>query len=354
MDDCYYNKKDEITLFKQNKTILVTGGAGFIGSHLIKYLLDLGNNVISIDNYFSGKKQSLENFRYYPRFEMIRHDIIEPIRIEVDEIYHLACPASPVHYQKNPIYTMKTCFLGTMNMLGLAKRSGAKIVVASTSEIYGDPLIHPQPESYYGNVNCVGTRSCYDEGKRIAESLCVEYYRQHNVDVRIARIFNTFGPSMLCNDGRVISNFITEALNKQPLSIYGDGTQTRSFCYISDLVKGLYKLMNIDRSNIQGDSPFNLGNPNEISILKLANIIRNIIDPSLEFSFRTIPSDDPKKRKPDISKARDKLGWEPEVSFEEGLKLTIEDFKMRFTNFNNDPSSISPIHQTEAHLIIPK
>ncbi|XTZ10112.1 MAG: UDP-glucuronic acid decarboxylase family protein, partial [cyanobacterium endosymbiont of Rhopalodia yunnanensis] len=259
-----------------------------------------------------------------PYFELIRHDITEPIRLEVDQVYHLACPASPIHYQFNPVKTIKTNVLGTLYMLGLAKRVKARFLLASTSEVYGDPDVHPQPEEYRGNVNCTGLRACYDEGKRVAETLAFEYHREHKVDIRVARIFNTYGPRMLENDGRVVSNFIVQALEKKPLTVYGDGSQTRSFCYVSDLVEGLIGLMNNDYIG-----PINLGNPTEYSVLELAQIIRRMINPDMELVYKALPQDDPRKRQPDITKANIYLGWEPTISLKEGLELTIRDFQLR-------------------------
>lgn len=303
--------------------ILVTGGAGFIGSHLCRFLLSKGNEVICLDNLFTGAKENIKDLMNNPDFEFIRHDITQPILLEVDQIYNLACPAAPVHYQYNPIKTIKCSTVGMVNMLGLAKRCKARILQASTSEVYGSPEEHPQKESYWGNVNPIGMRSCYDEGKRVAECLCMDYHRMNNVDIRIARIFNTYGPNMALNDGRVIPNFITNALNNKPISVYGDGSQTRSFCYVQDLVEGLYKLMN--NENVKG--PFNLGNPVEMSMLELAKKIKEITNSDSEIDFRELPKDDPPKRKPDISLAKQKLDWEPKVSFEEGLKNTIDYFK---------------------------
>jgi UDP-glucuronate decarboxylase len=304
--------------------ILVTGGAGFIGSHLIDRLMEQGHDVLCLDNFYTGHKRNIEKWFDSPYFELIRHDITEPIRLEVDQVYHLACPASPIHYQFNPVKTIKTNVLGTLYMLGLAKRVKARLLLASTSEVYGDPDVHPQPEEYRGNVNCTGLRACYDEGKRVAETLAFEYHREHKVDIRIARIFNTYGPRMLKNDGRVVSNFIVQALERKPLTVYGDGSQTRSFCYVSDLVEGLIGLMNND--NI---GPINLGNPGEYSILELANIIRRMINPDMELVYKDLPQDDPRKRQPDITKASIYLGWEPTVSLIEGLELTVRDFQQR-------------------------
>ena len=304
--------------------ILVTGGAGFIGSHLVDRLMSEGHEVLCLDNFYTGHKRNILKWFNNPYFELIRHDITEPIRLEADQIYHLACPASPVHYQYNPVKTVKTNVMGTLNMLGLAKRVKARLLLASTSEVYGDPEVHPQYEEYWGNVNPVGLRSCYDEGKRIAETLTFDYYRQNKVDVRVARIFNTYGPRMLENDGRVVSNFIVQALQGTPLTVYGDGSQTRSFCYVSNLVEGLIGLMNNEYIG-----PINLGNPDEYTILELAQTIQNMINPEVEIKFEQLPSDDPRRRRPDITKAKTWLNWEPNVPLQEGLKLTIEDFRQR-------------------------
>ncbi len=304
--------------------ILVTGGAGFIGSHLVDRLMEAGHEVLCLDNFYTGDKRNISRWLNNPYFEFIRHDITEPIRLEVDQIYHLACPASPIHYQFNPVKTVKTSVLGTLNMLGLAKRIKARLLLASTSEIYGDPQVHPQSEDYRGNVNPIGLRSCYDESKRLAETLCFDYHRQNNVDIRVVRIFNTYGPRMLENDGRVVSNFIYQALRNRPLTVYGDGTQTRSFCYVSDLVEGLIRMMNNDHLG-----PVNLGNPGEYTILQLAQTIRDKLNPESEIEFNPLPSDDPRQRQPDISRAKMYLDWEPQVGLVEGLKLTIDDFRDR-------------------------
>ncbi len=304
--------------------ILVTGGAGFIGSHLIDRLMKEGHEVICLDNFYTGTKQNISNWFGKPNFELIRHDITEPIRLEVDRIYHLACPASPVHYQSNPIKTAKVSFMGTHHMLGLAKRVKARFLLASTSEVYGDPDIHPQPEEYHGNVNTIGIRSCYDEGKRIAETLSFDYHRAHGVEIRVARIFNTYGPRMLENDGRVVSNFIAQSLKGNPLTVYGDGSQTRSFCYVTDLVDGLMKLMEGEQTG-----PINLGNPEEYTILQLAEKIRDRIAPGQEISFQPLPQDDPKQRKPDITKAKTYLKWQPTIGLDNGLTETIAEFKQR-------------------------
>ena len=301
--------------------ILVTGGAGFIGSHLIDRLMSAGHEVICLDNFYTGRKSNILKWINNPYFEVIRHDITEPIRLEVDQIYHLACPASPVHYQYNPVKTVKTNVMGTLNMLGLAKRVKARFFLASTSEVYGDPEVHPQKEEYWGNVNPIGIRSCYDEGKRIAETLTFDYYRQNKVDIRVVRIFNTYGPRMLENDGRVVSNFIVQALRGIPLTVYGDGSQTRSFCYVSDLVEGFIRLMNSEYV-----SPVNLGNPGEYTILELAQTVQNMVNPDVEINYEPLPSDDPRRRQPDITKAKTLLDWSPTVPLQEGLKLTVADF----------------------------
>jgi UDP-glucuronate decarboxylase len=307
------------------KRILITGGAGFLGSHLAEFLLGQGNDVVCIDNFFSGSKDNIRHLLDHSYFELIRHDVIHPLFIEVDEIYHLACPASPIHYQQNPIKTVKTSVMGTINMLGLAKRIKARILLASTSEVYGDAKVHPQKETYWGNVNPIGVRSCYDEGKRVAETLMKDYSRQNGVDIRIARIFNTYGPRMALDDGRVVSNFIVQALRGEDLTVFGDGTQTRSFCYVSDLIVALVGLM--DAGDVQG--PINLGNPGEFTVLELAERVLRLTGSRSRVAFRPLPSDDPVKRCPDISLAREKLGWEPRVTLEEGLRRTIEYFRER-------------------------
>ncbi len=301
---------------------LVTGGAGFVGSHLIDKLMLAGEEVICLDNFVTGDKKNIEHWIDNNNFRLIEHDVVNPIELNVDKIWHLACPASPTHYQSNPIKTAKTNFLGTYNMLGMAKRLNAKFLFTSTSEVYGDPEIHPQTENYRGCVNSVGIRSCYDEGKRVAETLSFDYYRQHSVDIKVARIFNTYGPRMSQNDGRVVSNFICQALQKKPLTIYGDGKQTRSFCYVDDLVDGLIKLMN---SKFHG--PFNLGNPKEYEIIELAEIIRDLINPNLDILNKELPEDDPKKRKPSIKLANEKLFWDPNIDLYTGLNKTINYFK---------------------------
>ena len=301
---------------------LVTGGAGFLGSHLVDRLMEAGEEVICLDNYFTGCKSNIKRWIGNPRFELIRHDVTEPIKLEVDRIWHLACPASPIHYQFNPVKTAKTSFLGTYNMLGLARRVGARLLLASTSEVYGDPQVHPQHETYWGNVNPIGVRSCYDEGKRIAETLCFDYQRMNGVEVRVARIFNTYGPRMLLDDGRVMSNFIVQALRAEPLTLYGDGSQTRSFCYVSDLIEGLFRLMNGAHSG-----PINLGNPEEFTIRDLAEMVRQQIKPDLPFVEKPLPQDDPQQRQPAIDVARQQLNWQPTVSLEQGLPPTIDSFR---------------------------
>jgi UDP-glucuronate decarboxylase len=317
-------KKNNMTV-KESMRILVTGGAGFIGSHLIDRLMNDGHEVICLDNFYTGKKHNLRQWLDHPNFELIRHDITEPIRLEVDQVYHLACPASPVHYQYNPIKTVKTNVIGTLNMLGLAKRVKARFLLASTSEVYGDPEVHPQTEDYRGSVNPIGIRSCYDEGKRMAETLAFDYHRENKVDIRVARIFNTYGPRMLENDGRVVSNFVAQALRGIPLTVYGEGQQTRSFCYVSDLVNGLMRLMNGEHTG-----PINLGNPDEYTILELAQAVQNLINPDAEIKFEPLPADDPRRRRPDITKAQTLLNWEPTIPLQDGLKLMIEDFRQRF------------------------
>ena len=306
------------------KRILVSGGAGFIGSHLCTRLVNEGNDVICLDNYYTGSKENIWHLIGRPNFELVRHDVINPYWAEVDEIYNLACPASPIHYQHDPIQTAKTSVMGAINMLGLAMRLDAKILQASTSEVYGDPIVHPQPESYWGNVNPVGYRSCYDEGKRCAETLFMDYHRQNNVRVKIIRIFNTYGPRMLPNDGRVVSNFILQALNNEDITIYGDGKQTRSFQYIDDLIEGMIRMMNTED---EFTGPINLGNPNEFPVLELAERIISMTGSSSKIVFKSLPDDDPKQRQPDITLAKEKLGWQPTVELEEGLKRMIEYFK---------------------------
>ena len=307
---------------KKNR-ILITGGAGFIGSHLCETLLNKGNEVICVDNFFTGSKKNIIPYIDNKNFEWVRHDITKPFLVEVDQIYNLACPASPVHYQYNAIKTIKTNVLGTLNMLGLAKRVKARFLQASTSEVYGDPLEHPQKESYWGNVNPIGYRSCYDEGKRVAETLTMDYHRTNGVDVRIVRIFNTYGPRMLENDGRVVSNFVVQALKGNDITVYGDGSQTRSFCYVNDLVEGMIKAM--ECNTFLG--PINLGNPGEFTILELAKKVIKMTNSSSKIIYKELPADDPMKRKPDISLAKEKLGFEPGVSLDDGLEKTIHYFK---------------------------
>ena len=306
------------------KKILVTGGAGFLGSHLCDRLINKGHEVLCLDNFFTGSKENITHLLGNPNFELIRHDVTFPIYLEVDQIYNLACPASPIHYQSDPVQTIKTSVQGTINMLGLAKRTGARILQASTSEIYGDPEIHPQVESYWGNVNSIGPRSCYDEGKRCAETLFFDYERQHGLDIKVVRIFNTFGPRMHPNDGRVVSNFIVQALNDKDLTIYGNGIQTRSFCYVDDMIDGFLKMMESE-SGFKG--PVNLGNCDEFTMLELANKIIEKIGGNSKISFVNLPTDDPKRRKPDISLAYNKLGWKPKISLDYGLEKTINYFR---------------------------
>lgn len=307
------------------KRILVTGGAGFVGSHLCKRLLEEGNEVICLDNYFTGNKNNILELLNNPFFELVRHDITEPYFAEVDEIYNLACPASPIHYQYNPIKTIKTSVMGAINVLGLAKRVGAKVLQASTSEVYGDPHVHPQTESYWGNVNPIGLRSCYDEGKRCAETLFMDYHHQNGVAIKIIRIFNTYGPNMNPQDGRVVSNFIVQALKGQDITIFGDGTQTRSFQYVDDLVEGMIRMMNSEKSFL---GPVNLGNPNEFTMLELAEKVIKLTGSSSKIVFMPLPQDDPKQRQPDITLAKQKLdNWEPNIQLEEGLIKAIEYFK---------------------------
>lgn len=301
---------------------LVTGGAGFLGSHLCERLLEDGHEVISLDNYFTGRLSNISHLRDNKSFEVIRHDVTEPILLEVDRIFNLACPASPVHYQHNPVKTIKTSVMGAINMLGMAKRVHARILQASTSEVYGDPAVHPQKEEYWGNVNPIGIRSCYDEGKRVAETLFMDYHRQNNVDIRIVRIFNTYGPRMLPNDGRVVSNFIVQALKGEPITIYGDGSQTRSFCYVDDLIECFIRMMNQEK--IVG--PVNAGNPSEFTMIELAKEVLSLTGSKSPIVYKDLPGDDPKKRKPDITLARSVLDWEPKISLQEGLFKTIAYF----------------------------
>ena len=311
------------------KRIIVTGGAGFIGSHLCKKLRSDGNNVICLDNFYTGSKSNIENLADYQKFKIIKHDITEKIFLEAEQIYNLACPASPVHYQYDAIKTTKTSVLGIINMLNIAQKCGATILQASTSEVYGNPLVHPQNESYLGNVNPIGIRSCYDEGKRCAESLIMDFHRQHNIDTRIVRIFNTYGPNMSVNDGRVVSNFIVQALKNKDITVYGDGSQTRSFCYVSDLVDGIIKMMNNAEHFI---GPVNLGNPSERTILEFAKLIIDITGSRSKIIHKPLPSDDPVKRRPNINLAKEKLNWEPKVDIKEGLLKTIEYFEQKLRN----------------------
>ena len=312
--------------------ILVTGGAGFIGSHLCERLLAEGHDVICLDNFFTGRRENVYHLMDSKRFDLVRHDIIEPILLEVDQIYNLACPASPVHYQYNPVKTVKTNVMGTINMLGLAKRVRARILQASTSEVYGDPEVHPQTEDYWGSVNCIGIRSCYDEGKRLAETLMMDYHRQNKVDTRIIRIFNTYGPRMLENDGRVVSNFIVQALRGEELTLYGTGEQTRSFCYVDDLVEGMIRLMNVEEGAAEGvdvHQPVNVGNPGEFTMKQLADEVGRAAGIEVKVSYRPLPQDDPRQRRPDITRAQKLMGWEPTIPLRDGLKRTVAYFSER-------------------------
>lgn len=317
--------------------ILITGGAGFIGSHLCERLLAEGNEVICLDNFFTGSRQNVMHLLDNHNFELIRHDVTEPILLEVDQIYNLACPASPVHYQYNPVKTVKTNVMGMINMLGMAKRVRARILQASTSEVYGDPHVHPQPETYYGNVNCNGLRSCYDEGKRVAETLMMDYHRQNDVDTRIVRIFNTYGPRMHPNDGRVVSNFIVQALRGEEVTIYGDGSQTRSFCYVDDLIEGLIRLMNTEAEGIH--RPVNIGNPGEFTMNELAEEVSKAVGKEIKIKYLPLPQDDPRQRQPDISRAKELLGWQPTIPLAEGLKKTVAYFAKRIENSNFEENS---------------
>lgn len=319
------------------KRILVTGGAGFLGSHLCDRLIAAGHEVICLDNYFTGSKTNVDKLRAHPRFELIRHDVTQPILLEVDQIFNLACPASPRFYQSNPIKTIKTSVTGALNMLGLAKRVGARILQASTSEVYGDPDVHPQPESYWGRVNPIGIRSCYDEGKRCAEALFMDYHRSNDVDIRIVRIFNTYGPRMAFNDGRVVSNFIVQALTGEPLTIYGEGQQTRSFCYVDDLIEGIIRLMNYDGT--ERHEPHNLGNPGEFTMLELATQVQQLVGGKSRLVHQPLPQDDPKQRRPDIARARRNLGWEPTIPLADGLTRTITDFRRRLDGAAGRPAT---------------
>ena len=306
--------------------ILVAGAAGFLGSHLCDALLQTGNEVIGLDNFFTGSKRNIAHLEVNPNFEMIRHDVTDPIRVEVDAIYNLASPASPIHYQKFPVQTIKTNIQGSINLLGLSKRTGAKILQASTSEVYGDPELSPQTETYWGHVNPIGIRACYDEGKRASEALFMDYHRQFGLEIKIARIFNTYGPRMDLNDGRVVSNFIVQALTNTPITIYGDGSQSRSFCFVSDLIPGLISLMNTDKSFV---GPVNIGNPVEFTMLELAELVLELTNSNSKILLQPLPSDDPKQRKPDISLAQEKLGWNPKVDLRTGLEITIKEFSSR-------------------------
>ncbi|XP_071720897.1 UDP-glucuronic acid decarboxylase 2-like [Rutidosis leptorrhynchoides] len=336
--------KIPLGLKRKGLRIVVTGGAGFVGSHLVDRLIARGDSVIVVDNFFTGNKDNVMHHFGNPRFELIRHDVVEPLLLEVDQIYHLACPASPVHYKFNPVKTIKTNVVGTLNMLGLAKRVGARFLLTSTSEVYGDPLQHPQVETYWGNVNPIGVRSCYDEGKRTAETLAMDYHRGAGVEVRIARIFNTYGPRMCIDDGRVVSNFVAQALRKEPLTVYGDGKQTRSFQFVSDLVEGLMRLMEGEHVG-----PFNLGNPGEFTMLELAQVVQETIDPNARIEFKPNTEDDPHKRKPDITKAKDLLGWEPKVPLRKGLPMMVTDFRQRiFGDHKDNGATISTSSSTSA------
>jgi UDP-glucuronate decarboxylase len=318
-----------------SRRILVTGGAGFLGSHLCDRLLDAGHDVLCLDNFFTGSKANVRHLRDHSRFEVMRHDIVQPVLLEVDWIFNFACPASPIHYQKNPIKTLKTSVSGAINMLGLAKRVGARILQASTSEVYGDPEVHPQPECYWGRVNPCGIRSCYDEGKRCAEALFMDYHRRHRVDIRIVRIFNTYGPRMQFDDGRVVSNFIAQTLRGQPLTIYGDGNQTRSFCYVDDLIDGIVRLMSYEGADCH--QPHNIGNPEEFTIRQLADVIQDVLHKPIQLVHEPLPGDDPRQRRPDIARARTNLGWQPQVRLREGIARTAVDFEARLRERDAHP-----------------
>ena len=322
---------------------LVTGGAGFIGSHLCERLLAEGDEVLCLDNFFTGRRQNIAHLLSNNDFELMRHDVIQPVLVEVDRIFHLACPASPVHYQFNPVKTVKTNVMGTINMLGLAKRLKARILHASTSEVYGDPVEHPQTESYWGNVNPIGVRSCYDEGKRVAETLCFDYHRQNQVDIRVVRIFNTYGPHMLTDDGRVVSNFVVSALKGRDLEIYGDGSQTRSFCYVSDLIEALLRMMSQNTAH----GPVNLGNPAEFTIAQLAELVTELVGSSSKVCYRELPQDDPTRRKPDISLARSLLDWEPTTDLKQGLLKTIRYFDALLEAGNEDRMSMASVEHRD-------
>jgi UDP-glucuronate decarboxylase len=312
---------------KDKKRVLVTGGGGFLGSHLCTRLINEGHEVLCLDNFFTGSKRNIRHLLGQSEFELIRHDVVKPILLEVDWVFNLACPASPIHYQYNPIKTIKTSVMGALNMLGLAKRVGARILQASTSEVYGDPDVHPQSETYRGSVNPIGPRSCYDEGKRCAEALFMDYYRSQKVDIRIVRIFNTYGPAMAIQDGRVVSNFIVQAIQGKPLTIYGDGTQTRSFCYVDDLIEGFLRLMRYEGEDCH--LPHNIGNPGEFTMLELAQQVRDLVGTDVPIVHEPLPEDDPKQRRPDITRAQANLGWEPTIPLSEGLKHIIADFRQR-------------------------
>jgi len=320
----FYSKIKALKMLHLQKRIIITGGAGFLGSHLCDRLIAEGHDVLCVDNFFTGSKQNIRHLIGNPSFELLRHDITFPLYIEADEIYNFACPASPIHYQFDPVQTTKTSVHGAINMLGLAKRIKAKILQASTSEVYGDPQVHPQPETYLGHVNPIGLRSCYDEGKRCAETIFFDYYRQHNLRIKVARIFNTYGPRMHPNDGRVVSNFIVQALQGEPITVYGDGSQTRSFCYVDDLIEAFVRMMNSPDDFV---GPVNMGNPDEFTILELAEMVIKLTASKSKIIFKPLPQDDPLQRQPDITLAKEKLGWEPKIKLEEGLGKTIEYFK---------------------------